>query len=144
MGKYHLRITGDIGCEVWQDIPGYEGIYQASTYGRIKSLERTVVFNDGRKRTFPSRILRPGYRKKEKSLIVCFVRRPLLETKNLHRLIAITFLPNPYNYPEINHIDENRLNNRIENLEWCSHLYNCNFGTRNVRIWETRRLNQKP
>lgn len=126
MGKYHLRITGDIGCEVWQDIPGYEGIYQASTYGRIKSLERVGYFGNGLgQHRLNSVILKQmttkcGYLR---------VSLPLEKKRLVHSLVSTTFLPKwNAEYTQINHIDQNKENNRVENLEWCTAKYNMNYG----------------
>lgn len=118
--------------EIWKDIPGFEGIYQASTKGRIKSLDRTVHFiYNGKEKTkfFKGKILNfrignTGYYRiklcKNGTAKYCFV----------HRLVASTFLDNPYNLPQVNHKDGNRLNNNIDNLEWVTmsenvrHAYN--------------------
>lgn len=125
---FKLRITVDLGFEVWQDIPGYEGLYQASTYGRIKSVERTVSFGN-RKRTIKSRILKPffctsGY---------LAVKMPD-GTKMIHRLISLTFISNPQNLREINHKSEVKTENQVWNLEWCSSKYNSNYGTHKQRL----------
>ena len=62
-----------------------------------------------------------------------------LKNEKIHRLVAKAFIPNPDNLPEVNHIDENKYNNCVDNLEWCSVKYNRNYGTRYQRIWETRK-----
>lgn len=112
---FRLVIKGDLGFEVWQDIPGHEGLYQASTYGRIKDGEHIKRLTQNN-----------GY--------LC----TMLQGKafKVHRIIALTFLPSCQYLPCINHKDENKLNNRVENLEWCDHAYNNNYGTRNKRISE--------
>ena len=113
--------------EIWKDIKDYEGFYQVSNLGRIKSLERIVM---GRWK--PIKI-------KEKILVAVNKKRYLrvhLSKNNkkklysIHRLVAEAFIPNPNNYNEINHKDENILNNCVDNLEWCSRSYNINYGTR--------------
>lgn len=107
--------------EEYRDIEGYEGIYQISNCGRVKSL--------GNDKNRKEKILKPtknnkGYLKvglcKEGKRKMCLV----------HRLVAITFIDNPNNFTEINHKDENITNNCVNNLEWCTHFYNVNFGTR--------------
>ena len=117
MGNFKLRITGDLGFEVWQDIPGYEGYYQASTYGRIRNVEKGRVLKgstNGRYKT----ILVGG--KKYKRYYV-------------HRLVAIIFIPIPDGYKnsvdelEIDHIDGDINNNSVSNLRWCTTKENCNY-----------------
>ena len=112
--------------EIWKDIPGFEGGYQASTLGRIRSLDRTIV--RGASRT------RGPYRAHLKGKILVQVTGtkgyqfvPLGKanpSNSVHRIIAKTFLPNPDNKPMINHIDGNVKNNRVENLEWCTNQEN--------------------
>ena len=118
---------------VWKDIKGYEGIYQISNYGEVIRLQSYDSRGHLRnKRTLKQRKNEDGYLQlglhkngKEKKFLV-------------HRLVAETFTPNPYNYLEINHIDENKQNNSIFNLEWCDHKYNTNYGTSQARRIATR------
>ena len=109
--------------EIWKDIEGYEGLYQVSDKGRVKSL----WFGK-------ERILKPvscrGY------LQVDLCKNGLKKMCKIHRLVAMTFLPNPNNLPQINHIDEDKTNNNANNLEWCTAKYNHNYGTINQRISE--------
>lgn len=126
---FRLCITGDLGFEVWADIPGYEGLYQASTYGRIKN-----------KRT--EKILKPikhhnGYyavslygENKQKILLV-------------HRIIAATFLPTPQDKPTINHKSEVKTENQVWNLEWCTHKYNNNYGQHRDKLSNSLKNNPK-
>lgn len=102
--------------ETWKDIAGYEGRYQISNLGRAKSLERRVRIGTNI-RTVKEIILKP---QGDRYLMVRLDRFGL----TVHRLVALAFIPNPHNYKTINHIDGNRYNNRIENLEWCTHSHN--------------------
>ena len=103
--------------EEWKDIKGYEGLYQISNKGRVKSL-----YNK-------SKILRPGKRKGY--FFVWLYKNKKRKQYSIHRLVAEHFLLNPDNLPVVNHKDENKLNNNVENLEWCTVEYNNNYGTAN-------------
>ena len=108
--------------EIWRDIEGYEGLYQISNKGRVKRL------------LGPSeRILRPGINGSG-YLLVNLYKNGVGLSKRIHRLVAQAFITNPDNLSEVNHKDENKLNNCVENLEWMRHIDNCNYGTRNERI----------
>lgn len=108
--------------EIWHDIEGYEGLYQISNKGRVKSLKWGK-----------ERILRPGIDTSGYYFIILYndsVSKPF----KLHRLVAQGFIPNLYNKPQVNHLDENKLNNCVENLEWATSKENTNYGTRNERL----------
>ena len=128
--------------EIWKDIPGYENFYQISTMGRVKSMERKVKGKKGSIYTVREKILKSckntgGY------LYVILKKEGKLQNARIHRLVADAFLPNPNNFPEINHINEIKEDNRLENLEWCSHIYNMNFGSRNERSRKSNINNPK-
>lgn len=108
--------------EIWRDIEGFEGLYQVSNKGRVKSLARYHVRND---RIMKTSYDKDGYKR------VCLRNNGIKIYKLIHRLVAKAFIPNPNNYPVINHKDENHSNNKVENLEWCTVEYNNNYGTRN-------------
>ena len=122
----------------WKDIPGYEGLYQASTDGRIKSLARFNP-NSGRVGMFyKQKELKPsldryGY------LQVRLCKNGKYKTFKVHRLIALTYIPNLYKLPCINHKDEDKQNNHINNLEWCSIKYNNNYNNRQIKISTKRK-----
>jgi len=105
--------------EAWMNIKDYEGLYQISSLGRVYNVKT-------------DRILSPsfccGYPR------VGLVKDKKQRTFQIHRLIAIAFIPNSHNYPCINHKDETRTNNSIPNLEWCSYKYNSNYGTFPERV----------
>lgn len=96
--------------EIWKDIPGYEGLYQVSNYGLVKSLRNNIILKDAKNRD--------GYPK------VCLNKNGEMKNFYIHRLVASMFVPNPYLYLEINHIDGNKENNYFENLEWCTRSQN--------------------
>lgn len=115
--------------EIWKDIDGYEGLYQVSNLGRVKSLNY--------KRTGKEKILKAG--KNSDGYLQVGLHKQGEEKKYLvHRLVAQAFIPNPNNLPQVNHINEDKTDNRVEeqytNLEWINNFDNCNHGTRNVRI----------
>lgn len=107
--------------EVWKDILGYEGLYQISDKGRVKSLWFGKEL-----------ILKPlkdgwGY------LFIYLCKNRERKMCKIHRLVSKAFIPNPQNLPQVNHKDEDKTNNSVQNLEWCSVKYNNNFGTRTQR-----------
>ena len=110
--------------EIWKDIEGYEGLYQISNKGRVKSL--------GNDRKRKDKILKPGKTRKG-YLRVMLSKKGKIKGWLVHRLVAKAFLDNQDNFPDVNHRNEDKQDNRLENLEFCTHIYNCNFGTRNER-----------
>ena len=103
--------------EIWKDITGYEGLYQVSNFGRIRSLDR--VSTSGRH--LKGKIMKP--------VANPYMRIALCKDGNkisfiVHRLVAEAFIPNPNNYTCINHKDEDKTNNNVDNLEWCTYKYN--------------------
>ena len=106
--------------EVWKDIQGYEGKYQISNWGNIRSIN---YGRTGKTKTLKLTYDRDGYKK------ITFKKNGKAKYFAVHRLVAIHFLDNPNNYPQINHKDENKENNHVENLEWCTAKYNSNYGT---------------
>ena len=118
--------------EIWRDIKGFEGLYQISNLGRVKSVGR-VIMRVSSYYTVREKILRVGIDKNGYNRVVLCSAKTL-KTFLVHRLVAEAFLPNPNNLLFINHKDENPSNNNVENLEWCSHLYNMNYGNRNNKI----------
>ncbi len=121
----------DFENEIWLPIADYPN-YQISNYGRVKSLERTIFMPNGGIKYIPEKLLTPcqssnGYLK------VNLYDNGKHKLISIHRLVANAFIPNHNNFPQINHKDENKENNHIDNLEWCNCVYNINFGTRNKK-----------
>ena len=112
-----------------KDIPNYEGLYAITEDGNVWSYRNN--------RFIKSFLRKNGY------MQVLLVKDGTKKSWKVHRLVALTYLPNPNNYPEVNHKDENRINNCVDNLEWCPHDYNCNYGERLNRISDsnTKRFN---
>lgn len=111
--------------EIWKDIVGYEGLYQVSNLGNVKSLQRLEKTKDGKSRIRNGRIMKFS-KSQYYQLDLC--KNGFITKYSVHRLVAQAFIPNPNNYPCINHKDENKLNNTVENLEWCTYSYNSRYG----------------
>lgn len=106
--------------EKWKEIKGYEGKYWISNYGRLKNKEQIMK----------PMVSTNGY------LIACLWKNNIQKKIVLHRLVAEAFIPNQNQYSDINHKDENKENNKIDNLEWCTHKYNMNYGSVKQKISE--------
>ena len=113
--------------EYWKPVVGYEGLYEVSNLGRVKS----YYFKGTIKIITPS-INRGGY------LQITLCKDKKKKNHLIHRLVAEAFLPNPLNLPQVNHKSENKLDNSVENLEWCDAKYNINYGTAIKRSAEKR------
>lgn len=118
--------------EIWKDVLGYEGLYEVSNYGLIKSKQRVVtrkskkglIVNQLVNEVIKKSILdKDGYQK------VCIWKNGKSKNVFVHRLVAIAFINNPENKPQVNHIDENKENNKYTNLEWSTSLENIRHGT---------------
>jgi len=115
--------------EIWKDVPGYKGLYQVSNFGVIKSLPRNGTLGG----ILVGSVSKQGY------------KHVLLYSKNtrkdwrINRIVALSFIPNPHNLKQVNHKDEDKLNNSADNLEWCTAKYNVNYGTLPQRKSELRK-----
>ena len=121
--------------EIWKPILETDGKYEISNLGNIRTVDRYAKVCGGGMRFIKGEMRKPivcsnGYLELQASVngkrIIFMV----------HRLVAQYFIPNPNDYPEVNHKDENPQNNHVDNLEWCTPKYNCNYGTRNQRCME--------
>lgn len=130
--------------EEWRAVKGYEGLYEVSNMGRVRSLDRRVktrspgaedFFRAGR--TIAPKQRHGGY------LGVQLWRDGNVRQICIHRLVAQAFVPNPHNLPQVNHKDENKLNNRADNLEWCVPKYNANYGNRNEKMSRNNPLRKR-
>lgn len=115
---------------LWKDIEGYEGLYKISNTGEVMALCNYRGKNHILKPQIKGNYYQVGLRKNNK-------RKWFL----IHRLVAQSFIENPYKLPQVNHKDENKLNNNVNNLEWCTVLYNNTYGT---RIETVKRKTSKP
>lgn len=121
--------------EEWRQVYGYENLYEVSNFGRVRSLDKY----DSRGHFRAGFVLKPSIRSNNSQYLrVGLTKDGIRKHKNVHRIVATSFLPNPQNLPQVNHKDENKLNNYVENLEWCTASYNANYGTRQKRIIEKR------
>lgn len=122
-------MTSSLSCnEQWKDIEGYEGKYQISSNGKIVAINY--------RGTGETKEVRP--RKDKDGYLIVNLYKGERKTYRVHRLVAKAFIPNPDNYPCINHIDETRDNNSVSNLEWCTYKYNSNYGQCRENIRKAR------
>ena len=116
--------------EIWKDVVGYEGFYQVSNLGRVKSLQR--IHNTNHPYIQKERIMKL-FKNKDGYLMVDFTKDSRKKHFQVHRLVANAFIPNPDNKPEVNHLNEIVYDNRADNLEWATRKENNNYGNRNKK-----------
>ena len=109
--------------EEWRAVPGYEGLYEVSNIGNVRNVRRNTLLRLQKTNN--------GY------IQVWLYKNGISTGLKVHRLVALTFIPNPDNLPMINHKDEDKTNNRVENLEWCDAKYNNTYGTRQDKVRDT-------
>ena len=118
--------------EIWKDIIGYEGLYQVSNLGEVRSVSRR-----GAKGKILSKSINNGYYR----VVLCSNSKA--KGMAVHRLVAQSFISNPNNLPVVNHKDENKLNNNVENLEWCTQSYNILYSSnRHERYYNKQKIVQ--
>jgi hypothetical protein len=128
--KLKCELYNDSMQEEWRDIKGYEGLYQVSSLGRVRSVDRTIQQkrkNTTNKRNIKGKILKLW--KAVDYLHVTLSNEGKIKAPFVHKLVADAFVDNPLNLPHVNHKDENKINNNCSNLEWCTQKYNRNYGT---------------
>lgn len=123
--------------EVWKDIKGYEGLYQVSNLGRVKSLPKKR--NNGTNFYIQKETILKPQLKTKRYLGVGLVKNKLHKNYLVHRLVAEAFLENPNGYKEVNHIDCNKLNNQVSNLEWCNQEQNLEHAYKNGLLTKGRK-----
>lgn len=110
--------------ETWKPVVGYEGLYEVSSEGNVRNVKTGKILKPKNNRR--------GY------LFVGLYKNGAVKYHYLHRLVALTFIPNPNKLPEVNHKDEIKTNNKLDNLEWISHRDNSNYGKRNERVSKSK------
>lgn len=120
--------------EIWKDVPGYEGLYQVSSKGRVRSMDRIVSYKETTQFK-KGKILLPMIAGAN-YLYVNLWKNNKRKYVSVHRLVALAFIPNPKGLKQVNHKDEDKTNNNVSNLEWCDAKYNINYGNTRKKISE--------
>lgn len=118
--------------EIWKEVKGYEGLYEVSNLGNVRSINRIIKNKFYKGKILITKIDKDGY------LQLGLSKNGTKKYFRVHRLVAQAFIPNPSNLPQVNHKDEVKDNNNVKNLEWCDNKYNSSYGTKNNRMIETR------
>ena len=122
--------------EEWRPVVGYEGLYEVSNTGQIRSFDRYVKYSNGRIHLHKGKVLSP-IKDKDGYLQVNLCYNGKIHQIKVHRIVAQAFIPNPNNLPQVNHKDEDKTNNSVDNLEWCTVKYNNNYGSRKDKARDT-------
>ena len=118
--------------EIWKDITGYDGLYQVSNLGNVKSFRESTKYGKQKEYILKPSLINSGYH-----VVTLYSKNGKKRKFQIHRLVAEMFIDNPEGLPCVNHKDEDKLNNHINNLEWCTYQYNNNYGTARVRASAT-------
>ena len=124
--------------EKWEPIIGYEGVYEISNRGRVKSLSRKEYNGFGY--FIRGELIRKIQLSEKGYGVLKLTKNKITKNHKLHRLVAEHFIPNPNNYKTVNHKDENKLNNNVGNLEWCTQQYNLAYGNTRLRQSEGQNI----
>lgn len=134
--KNNVIVKHPTSKSMWKPINGYVGYYEVSSTGKVRSVERVVKYKDGRpSRHLASKIVRSSFDKDGYKCVHLYKDNTSRAFK-VHRLVAEAFIPNPENYSDVNHKNEVKDDNRVDNLEWCTHDYNMNYGSRSKKASE--------
>lgn len=126
--------------EIWKEIEGYEGLYEVSNKGRVKSLAKDIEYSNGAIHHYPEIIRELQVMKNGYVYVGLRSRDKVTKTIRVHRIVATAFIPNPNNLPTVNHIDFNKENNSVENLEWADlRRQNQHSATKPNRRWQSHR-----
>lgn len=128
--------------EEWKDITGYEGLYQVSTLGNVRSYDKIVGCRGGKTRLVKGKILAPA-RSGNGYVKVMLTKNKTRRNRNVHRLVAEAFIPNLDGFTDINHINEIKTDNRVSNLEWCSRCYNNHYSRIPEKMNEAKKIRVK-
>ena len=130
--------------EEWRDIEGYEGLYQVSSKGRVRSLDRYITRN-GKSALLKGKIMTASYSGfHRRYMFIVLSKNCITRQFYVHRLVAKAFIPNPNNYPQVNHRDGNPSNNCVENLEWCTAEYNLTYNDRHIKVGKKEKGKKAP
>jgi len=132
-------LLDDFEGEIWKDVVGFEGFYEVSNIGRVKSVKRVITKSNGSSTCFYPIILR--FAQRFGYYRVCLHKIDIKKSFFVHRLVAKAFIQNPNNYNIINHKNEYPHDNRVENIEWCTQYYNLHYGNRYIKALSTLREN---
>lgn len=113
-----------MGIEKWEDVVGYKGYYQVSSFGRVRSLSRVSQMKNGVKRKVKGKLISTSHLDRGYPKVSLYGPSGKCEPKSVHRIVAKAFIPNPENKTEVNHINGIKHDNRLVNLEWCTRLEN--------------------
>lgn len=109
--------------QIWKPVQEYNGFYEVSNHGLVRGVDRAIPMPGGRIRNVKEKLLKPK-RSADGYLFVSLSKYGVTNTRYIHRLVAVAFIPNPHGLPEVNHKDGNKMNNVPDNLEWCTHQQN--------------------